>query len=119
MTFVPVAVPQTESQLSVMVSLLEAHGIRHFVLNRGFGGLYPGMQIPLYNDQRVMVHEAQAADALELLESLLAPDGASGVQDALRLRDRLRVAAELLLGHWCFPTRRRTLGGKHESGDGT
>lgn len=45
-----------------MVSALEANGIPHFVLNRGFGGLYPGMKVHLYNDQRIMIPQNRAAD---------------------------------------------------------
>ena len=37
-----------------MVSMLVAHDIPYYVHNQGFGGLYPGMQVPLYNVQRVM-----------------------------------------------------------------
>jgi len=67
MEFLPVATPQTESELAVMVSLLDAHGIQHYVHNQGFGGLYPGMQMDLYNARRLMVPADHAAEALDLL----------------------------------------------------
>jgi hypothetical protein len=60
MEFMLVATPQTESELSVMVSALEANDIPHFVLNRGFGGLYPGMKLHLINGQRIMVPQDRA-----------------------------------------------------------
>lgn len=90
-----------------MLSLLEAHEIRYFVLNRGFGGLYPGMPIHLYNNRKIMVHAAQAQEAFELLEVFRGPLEHFETLHKLGWRDKLRVLAELLLGHWCFPVRRR------------
>jgi hypothetical protein len=107
--FLPVAHPQTASELAVMISLLEAHEICYFVLNRGFGSLYPGMSMHLFNDQRIMVVAPQAHEAFVLLGILQTPaEDASAWQEPLGWGDKLRVAAELLLGHWCFPMRRRS-----------
>ncbi|MBK9217012.1 MAG: hypothetical protein IPL70_00335 [Uliginosibacterium sp.] len=113
--FVSVAVPQTESELCVMVSLLEAHEIPYFVFNRGFGGLYPGMHMHLYNNQKIMVHAAQAREAFELLGVFRSPVENFEALHKLRWQDKLRVLVELFLGNWCFPSRRRTLNGDAES----
>jgi hypothetical protein len=67
MEFLPVAYPQSESELMVMISLLDASGIHYYVRNQGFGGLYPGLQIDQYNGRWIMVSAEQAADASELL----------------------------------------------------
>jgi len=67
MEFVHVATPNTESEMAVMVCLLDAYGIGHFVHNRGFGGLYPGLPIGQYNLRRIMVAKHQAQEAIELL----------------------------------------------------
>lgn len=67
MDFIPVATPHSEAELAVMVSMLEAHGIPHYVQNRGFGGLYPGIGLSLLNDRPIMVREDYAAQARELL----------------------------------------------------
>ncbi len=100
MEFLSIAVPRSEAELTVMVSLLVAHEIPHYVHNQGFGGLYPGMQVPLYNTRRIMVPEAWFEDAAQLLAALRDGDG-----DAARLppRDRMRVVAEGLLGGWPVP----------------
>lgn len=109
MEFVPVAKPQTESELAVMVSLLEAHGIPHFVHNRGFGGLYPGMQIELYNVRRLMVAENYEREAFELLSVFSQPSTEHIVEERLTIWDRLRVVVETLLFSWSFPQKRRKL----------
>ena len=106
MDFISVATPQSESELSVMVSILEANGILHFVHNRGFGGLYPGMQVPLINGQRVMVRTDCAGDASDLLAFFLLPPTDFEADIKLGLGDRLRVIAELVIGGWCVPFKR-------------
>lgn len=112
--FLPVATPQTESELAVMVSLLDANGIRHFVHNRGFGGLYPGMQIELYNVRRLMVPADQANDALELLSVFSQRSTASEAEQKLDWRDKVRVLAETIMFSWSFPLKRRKFEGSEE-----
>lgn len=107
MEFVPVAKPQTESELAVMVSLLDAHGIPHFVHNRGFGGLYPGLQIELYNVRQVMVPENHAQEALDLLAMFVQPSADTNAEETLTMWDRARVAIETLLFSWSFPCKRQ------------
>jgi len=107
MEFVPVAIPQSESELSVMVSILQAYDIPHFILNRGFGGLYPGMKVHLINGQHVMVPADRASDAKDLLAVFRQPPTDFEADIKLGFGDRLRVIAELLIGGWCFPAKRR------------
>ncbi len=66
--------PRTESELAVVVALLEAHGIRCFVQNAGFGGLYPGSFIDLYNKRSIMVAEEDVSTALELIKDFQPED---------------------------------------------
>lgn len=109
MQFTAVATPQTESEMVVMVSMLDAFEIPHFVHNLGFGGLYPGLQIRLYNVRRVMVQVDHVADALELLsvfeQSNIEPEN----DEKLKLRDKFRMIVETILFGWSFPTKRRNL----------
>jgi hypothetical protein len=109
MKFVPVATPQTESEMAVMVCLLDAYGIQNFVHNRGFGGLYPGMQIGLYNVRRLMVPIDQAMDALELLSVFARQPSESDTDDKLALSDKLRIFIEIMFFHWSFPIKRTSL----------
>ena len=67
MTFDRVLAPQSEPELAVVKSLLEAHGIPVFVHGRHFGSLLPGLQIGHHNAQSIMVPEERVSDALELL----------------------------------------------------
>ena len=109
MDFIPVATPQTESELAVMVCLLEANDIPHFVHNQGFGGLYPGMQIELYNVRRLMVPAGQADEALELLSMFSHQPGEADADCRLTLGDKLRVVMETIIFSWSFPRKRTRL----------
>ena len=116
MEFQPVAIPQSEPELAVMVALLEANKIPHFVQNRGFGALYPGMQIHLYNVQRIMVPINRVSEAVELLSVFTQPSSELEPERKLGFGDRLRVIAELLLGGWAVPTKRRHFHDKEDNG---
>ena len=111
---VPIYKPENGVELALAESLLEAHGIPYFVHNGGFGGLYPGMQIDLYNVRTIMVPEAAAEDARDLLTHFLnGDDEAAPADPAEKPRssawDRIRLVVELLVCGWCVPraTRRR------------
>jgi hypothetical protein len=106
MDYVPVASPQTESELAVMLSMLEANGIRHFVHNQGFGGLYPGLQIGLYNDRRIMVRADQAPHASQLLSVFDTAPSPAG-EPRLTFADKARVLFETLVFGWSFPRARK------------
>jgi hypothetical protein len=113
--FLPVAKPQSESELAVMVSLLEANGIQHFVHNRGFGGLYPGMQIELYNVRRLMVPAEQASGALELLSVFSQRTTTSEADQKLDWVDKLRVIFETIVFSWSVPLKRRKIQSNEEN----
>jgi hypothetical protein len=107
MEFFSVAVPRSESELSVMVSMLIAYEIPYFVHNRGFGGLYPGMQVPLYNIQRVMVPLAYREDAMNLFLEFRDSYDDSFTNEKLRIGDRIRGLVELIFCGWAVPFRHR------------
>ena len=65
MALVRVLSPQSEPEIAVVKSLLEAHDIPVFVHGRHLGSLLPGLQIGNYNTQSIMVPEECVADALE------------------------------------------------------
>jgi hypothetical protein len=109
MEFASVATPQTESEMAVMVSMLDAFEVPNFVHNLGFGGLYPGLQIRLYNVRRIMVPVDHVANALELLSVFEQHNVEPETDDKLRLADKLRVIVETILFGWSFPTRRKNL----------
>ena len=105
MALVRVLSPQSEPEIAVVKSLLEAHDIPVFVHGRHLGSLLPGLQIGNYNTQSIMVPEECVADALELLSDFKhEKPGTFSVP--LGWRDRLRVVLEGLLFGWLVPGRR-------------
>jgi hypothetical protein len=104
MALVRVLSPQSESEIAVVTSLLEAHDIPVFIHGRHLGSLLPGLQIGGYNTQSIMVPEERMSDALELLAEFRRND--SSTTRPLRGRDRLRVVLEGLLLGWLVPGRR-------------
>jgi hypothetical protein len=105
MALVRVLSPQSESEIAVVTSLLEAHDIPVFIHGRHLGSLLPGLQIGNYNTQSIMVPEERAADALELLTEFRRNDSNTNIPP-LRWRDRLRVVLEGILFGWLVPGRR-------------
>lgn len=105
MALVRVLSPQSESEIAVVTSLLEAHDIPVFIHGRHLGSLLPGLQIGNYNTQSIMVPEERAADALELLTEFRRNDS-SATAPPPRWRDRLRVVLEGILLGWLVPGRR-------------
>jgi hypothetical protein len=101
-SLVPIATPQTESELAVILCLLEADGIPAFVHNGGFGSLHPGAQIPLYNVRRVMVPSVCRDAALAALLVLEPP-----LPDQSGWREKMKIVVELILFGWFVPRPRR------------
>lgn len=106
MGLVAIAFPQSESELSVMLCTLEAHGIRTFVLGGGFGSLFPGPQIPWYNARRIMVSQSDAPAAREALAVFSRP-GVPGTFHWPGLLTVLRMIFEAGVFGWFVPGNRR------------
>lgn len=104
--FVSVAAPDTEAQFVTMVSLLDAHEVPYYVHNRYFGSLYPGMQIPLYTLQRIMVAGPYAADARELLAPFFAPPLEYETERRFAWTDRVRGVVEFVVCGWVVACKR-------------
>ncbi len=50
-----------------MVAAFEEAGIPYFINNLYFGALYPGIQIPWYNERAILVHPLHYDEAMELV----------------------------------------------------
>ena len=107
MSLVSVAEPQSESELSVMLSLLEANNIPAFVQNGGFGGLLPGPQINIYNARRLMVPGECANEAREILSVLAEPAEEPLLPSKTSGLDKLRMFLEFFFLGWFIPGHRQ------------
>jgi Putative prokaryotic signal transducing protein len=97
--------PSTEPELIAVVAMLEAHEIPCFVHNAGFGGLYPGPQIDLYNSRVVMIPEEKRSLALQLISEFQGPS--TTVNTSHSSSSKLRAFVEICLFGWFIP------GGRH------
>jgi len=79
---VPIYTPRKEAELLAIRALLEAEGIPFYVHNDHFGSVYPGLPMAGFNARRVMVPEAHAERAREILEGVLGPSESSLSTDA-------------------------------------
>ncbi len=87
-------------------SVLIAAQIPYFVLNRHFGGLYPGPQIPWYNESRILVASQDIEKTRELIADVIKEQGFnSSRQNPTHI---LRMVAEFLAFGWCVPSDRST-----------
>ena len=98
---VPVYSPLTESEASVISSLLEAYEIPFFIRGGVFSKLYPGMQIKDYNTQTFMVPAESYEIARELLAEFIKPSAQEvGVVPKKSIWRILRVLIEALCFGW-------------------
>ena len=99
-----------------MECMLLAYDIPYYVHNRRFGGLCPGMQVPLYNIRRIMVPVGYGEVAINLFSVFRDSCTSSFTTDTLSPGDRARVFAEVILGGWAMPFRYRKFssGGEEE-----
>lgn len=98
MPLVRVFTPQTLSEATVVVALLEAHEIPVLRHNGLLAGLLPGVQVNAYNTQSIMVPEEHAADALELLAQFR-----QRPEVAAPPRSLVRMVFEALFFAWFVP----------------
>ena len=94
MTLSVVASPEAESDLVVILSLLEAEGIPFFVHGGGVGGLFPGLQINAVNARRVMVPTEYAERAFQALAVLPTASVPEPMPVASRIADAIRMLVE-------------------------
>lgn len=60
--------PVDDMELLFIRMELEAATIPFFVVGQHFGSLYPGMQIPSYNERSIRVHTSYLDEALEVIQ---------------------------------------------------
>jgi hypothetical protein len=115
MALVRVFSPQSEPEVLIAASMLEAHGIPAFIHNRGIGSILPGVQINAYNTQSILVPEEHVPDAVELIAQLRVQPRAA--VSPLPFRDKVRVLLEGLLCGWFVPGSRSRAAGVRGNDD--
>jgi hypothetical protein len=106
MTLVRVASPESEPDVALITSALQAADIPHYVHGGGLGGLLPGTQIGGYNTKSVMVPESCVEFAREIIDSLHLSSTVAVTRQARG--GKVRLALETLLFGWFVPSRRPT-----------
>jgi hypothetical protein len=93
--------PVDDMELLFIRLELEAADIPHFVVGQYFGSMYPGMQIPWYNERSVRVPATCLNEALEVIQhvrSYYSPTFGN-----LVIKSKLRIFLEALLFGWIIP----------------
>ena len=62
--------PRDEIEQMFIVSALESAEIPYFINAQRFGSLYPGIQIPWYNERAIRVPPSCAKIAIQIVEDL-------------------------------------------------
>jgi len=93
--------PVDDMELQFIRLELEAADIPHFVVGQYFGSMYPGMQMPWYNERSVRVPTTCLNEALEVIQhvrSYYSPTFGN-----LVIKSKLRILLEALLFGWLIP----------------
>jgi hypothetical protein len=93
--------PVDDMELQFIRLELEAAGIPHFVVGQYFGGLYPGMQMPWYNEPSIRVPATRLNDALEVIQHVRSYY--SPAFENLAMKSKFRILLEALLFGWIMP----------------
>ena len=93
--------PVDDQELIIIRMELEAEEIPCFVLGEHFGSLYPGVQIPWYNERSIQVRADDVPSAAEVIQRVRAFYEPSAIN--LSTRSKLRILCEALLCGWAIP----------------
>jgi len=99
--------PRDDLEQLFIVSLLEEADIPYFIVGQYFGSLYPGIQIPWYNERSIRVPPSYLDSAGEVVKGFRAVY--VGPSENLAVRSKLRMLFEGLFLGWFVP------GGKKRS----
>jgi len=80
---------------------LDAEGIPHFCVGQHFGSLYPGIQIPWYNERSIQVlpeNIHQAEKVVRRVRTYYKPSFTN-----LNKKSKLRIFCEAVLFGWVVP----------------
>jgi len=115
---ITIAHPTDDMELFFIRMALEAEGIPYLVVGDGFGSLYPGAQLPIFNERPVRVNAADAQRAVEVIGEVR--KDFDPVSSNLAGGSKLRIVLETVLFGWFVPggTRRSSSGNGFNSDAG-
>ena len=90
-----------DSEVMFLRALLQSYEIPFFIIGENFGSLYPGVQIPSYNERRFTVPEEYFDEAKGILEEHLEMYEPAAAN--LTTKSKLRILFEFLFWGWYFP----------------
>ena len=93
--------PVDDMELLFIRMELEAAAIPHFIIGQYFGSLYPGMQMPYYNERSIQVSATQLNEAIEVVRHVRSYY--SPAYENLAMESKLRILFETLLFGWVIP----------------
>lgn len=93
--------PRDDMEQVFIIAALEAAEIPHFIMGQYFGGLYPGIQIPGYNERSIQVPAPYFEEAAVIISDIrsryISP------AQSLSAKSKLRMLFEALLIGWAMP----------------
>lgn len=95
---------------------LDAEGIPHFLVGQHFGSLYPGIQIPWYNERSIQVLPENIHQAEEVIRRVRAYYKPAFTD--LNKKSKLRIFCEAVLFGWVVPAGSKNTS-KHTVKNGT
>ena len=102
---ITIAHARDDMELLFIRMALEADGIPFLVVGDGFGSLYPGLQLPIFNERPVRVDEGFVERAAEIVNEVRADF--DPVSTDLAVSSKLRMVLEAVLFAWFLPAGKR------------
>jgi hypothetical protein len=93
--------PVDDMELLFLRLELEASAIPHLIVGQHFGSLYPGMQMPWYNERSVRVPTTHMQEALEVIQHVRSYY--SPTFENLAIKSKFRIFFEVLIFGWVMP----------------
>lgn len=98
---ITIAHPTDDMELLFIRMALEAEGIQFMVVGDGFGSLYPGVQLAMFNERPVRVPASDVDRAVEVIDEVR--KDFDPVSSDLAATSKLRIVLEAVLFGWFVP----------------
>lgn len=109
--------PVDEIEQMFIVAELENAEIPYFINAEHFGSLYPGMQIPWYNERAIRVPPSCFEEANEIINNFRSIY--ENQSENLTIGSKIRILFEVLFFGWVFPYGKKKKSSNKSFKDGT